>query len=310
MMILDRKIYFNLMIILSILGFNCRQIPEGNMITGGKDADKHRYPFIVSINGTFKGPSSSKTTYGAGALIAKHFVITTKSVAFVIGKDVPLRSKNLKVFPNYNVDLQDSLYWNEKPLKVGKKFCMPKDHPKYSEELVILKLIDDYPSHHFVQPIDIAPSLESKRYRFRIAGWGIAQRGNYSSKRGRLQEAEVTIDFTRCGTECPLTWEAEDVGDESFSCFGDEGGPVVTRQKKSPLLVGLLLSSKNCSVTTVADLVHQRDWIEEVINGREKGYTDCGLIKQEEDLAPMQTKVLTTDREKSKTSSKTTVTVL
>lgn len=56
-MIHHRRIYFNLMIILGIPGFNCRQPPQAGMIVDGGNANKTRYPFIVSINGSYEGPS-------------------------------------------------------------------------------------------------------------------------------------------------------------------------------------------------------------------------------------------------------------
>lgn len=178
-------------------------------------------------------------------MIAERFVLTIKPVAFMMeGKDA-VQEKVLTVFPKYGDNLRDPVYSEQKPLRVEKKICMKKNNSPYSPELVVLKLKDAPSKYYGVQTIKISPDLEKKKYRFKIAGWGMTQRGNFSSKRGKLQEAEITIKY-ECPTKCPLVWDIEDTGDTVSTCYGDEGGPVVTKHQPN-LLVGLLLEPrKDC----------------------------------------------------------------
>lgn len=175
-------------------------------------------------------------------MVTKQYILTVKQVAFMMEGTEAKHDKLVTVFPNYNLNLRDPIYASRSPLRVEKKMCMTKNTTPYSNELVVLKLKDEIPAEIFTTAINISQKLPSAILRFKTAGWGMSQRGNFSSKRGILQKAEVTVKNT-CTPQCPLIWEVEDTGDAVAACYGDEGGPVVTK-KDPPLLVGLLLGPK------------------------------------------------------------------
>lgn len=294
----DRRLLPNLIIILSILAIDCKKVPTPSNIHDGERAGEHEFPYIVAINGTYEGPSYVETTYGAGVLVGKRFVLTIKPVAFVMENNKAVHARKLRVFPKYDNDLHGSVYGREKALKVEKKFCMTKKAFHHSEDLVLLKLEDDYPEHYNVKPIEISPRLDKPTYRFHIAGWGMSQRGNFSSGRGRLRKAGVTVKHD-CTAACPLIWDVKDAGDGVSACYGDEGSPVVTKNPEPKLLVGLLLKpADDCHKSSVLNVVARRDWIHRIMAHEDEAFRNC-IPRNKSDAAPPG------DKKEKKTKSKT-----
>ncbi|XP_074596689.1 chymotrypsinogen 2-like [Brevipalpus obovatus] len=281
MVILDLGFCFNLIFILSLPGTDCKKTPPSNKIVDGVDAGINEFPYIVSINATSEGPDGQVTNYGTGVLVGNGYVLTVKSLAFRMDGDAAVSEKDLSIFPNLKNDLKHPSYATLKPLKVEKRFCPPMEGYENilidKLDLVLLKLkMTNKRDKAYQSIIPVKKGLPDKKYRFKIAGWGMTDKTDFNTKRGDLQVAGVSVTFQNCVTECDLTLVGEDDGTEKAVCFGDQGGPVVLYKDKNPSLVGLILpAEKECTTNKFINVMPLKDWIDKVISGDEIASTNC-----------------------------------
>ncbi|XP_022906936.2 serine protease 30-like [Onthophagus taurus] len=242
-------------------------------IVGGRDAQKHEFPWMVSI--TRRGGH-----FCGGTLITNQHVLTAAHCLCTgIGEDTMLPATIKATISQHDLTTSDTAAY-----EVGVNSISV--HPQYSckkarNDIAIIELASKVQWSDSANPACL-PSFESSRLQETIAtvaGWGWTK--EHGRKATTLQKANVNIvDKETCqswyasqGKKTKIQSGQICAGYEQGgidSCWADSGGPLMVHSEGRVVVVGVVSTGIGCArpflpglYTNVADYV---DWIKTTIH--------------------------------------------
>ncbi|XP_074596497.1 chymotrypsin-like protease CTRL-1 [Brevipalpus obovatus] len=260
-------------LILNFLTINCREPPIAGKITNGQTANEKDFPYIVVIIGQHLIKGGKVITFGAGAMLSDKWIVTSKNVVFLVVNDKIKAKKTLMVLPKYNNNAQN--YRTKPKFGVEKVFCSNRSDLK--GDLTLLKLKHPIPLSDNIKPIKIINKVGNLK-TLRMTGWGMTDPQNETHQFQALQQAEIELNGGSCGQSCRVKFEASN-GKHPNACYGDEGGPVVTKVNETgpDVLVGLITGfDENCrNYSVFLNISTYKPWINDMMSGEPEKYR-CG----------------------------------
>lgn len=272
------KLLIRWMLILNVLSINCREVPPSGSITNGQKAGEKDFPYIVAIEADHMINGGKVTYFGAGAILGDKWIITSKGVAFQT-KDRKIEGKKgLKVYPKYDNDPNSKLYETAPRFEVEKRFCPASESSNWQEsktDLTLLKLKHPIKFDEKIKPIQIIDRIDGLK-RLRFAGWGMTDAKNRSSQFQSLRYANINLQGGSCDEKCKIKFDGPKEGYQA-ACYGDEGGPVVTKVKNSDAeaLVGLIAGfDQNCDQYSLfVNVSKHKPWVSDVMQNEPNKYS-------------------------------------
>jgi len=213
-------------------------------ISGGQNAAKHEFPFMVRVNVYYHNSNS----YGiCGGTILSTTKILTAAHCVPDTNDDGNKLKKIEVVAGAH-DLRDG---NDPDVQTVTASSATK-HGSYNtqthqEDVAILTLGTALKLNNYVKTVNLASGSDTYAGKDVIAmGWGLTDRKTDSEV---LQKVTLTVlDKTQCNHDQTKTICTKDKsGGIKSTCSGDSGGPLVINENGSYKQIGIVSGGRgNC----------------------------------------------------------------
>lgn len=268
-----------------------RSIEErsGDYVIGGQEAEKYRYPWMVSLHGKRIGGFGRWATWTCGGtLIASRYVLTA---AHCVVKSfhpwVPASADEIKVYigRHYN-SIQKGVHTASPPVSKiivhnGFNFANVKKKMGKAYDLALLELSEDVDLKTF-PPACLARSSDLTTFDNKMAlatGWGLTEKGKQSFA---LLEVKLKVTPLKQNNGSNIRTHNFEFGANHGVASGDSGGPLTYLNENGQYsLIGVSESigsyneTKSTSYSVFMRVSHYRDWIEK--NMKSPKYCQNGL---------------------------------
>uniref|UniRef100_A0A3Q2SPP9 Peptidase S1 domain-containing protein n=1 Tax=Fundulus heteroclitus TaxID=8078 RepID=A0A3Q2SPP9_FUNHE len=239
----------------------CGQPALNTRIVGGEEASPGSWPWMVSLH-------ISRWPRCGGSLINDQWVLTVARCVYWYSPS--------SVTVYLGRQSQEGSNPNEVMRKVDQIISHP-DYYNYNNDIALVKLSEPVSFTSYISPVCLAASDStiSTGVNTWITGWGDTENGDPLPSPKNLMEAEVeVVENSQCSffwfsiTDNMMCAESQD-GGKGF-CWGDYGGPLVSKQCDRWIQLGIANEHQGCSQNTYPGAYTRvslyESWINSVIS--------------------------------------------